>query len=130
MHHRSTDSTETGDNTKPTPLGDTPTAGTVTARFLEFHRQNPHVYTTLRDLAREWRGQGKTECGVALLYNVARWRLSLRTHGDLVFKLNDHFQPYYSRALMHFEPDLDGMFETRAADEADAWIESLKDGAA
>jgi len=93
--------------------------------FLAFHAANPHVYIALRDLAREWLQEGKTKCGIALLYNVARWRLSLRTEGEGLFELNDHYQAFYARALMYFEGDLDGMFNTRQAPEADAWIAGL-----
>ena len=98
--------------------------------FLAFHHANPHVWAALKELALDWRREGKKKCGVALLYNVARWRLSLRTEGDGMFELNDLWQSWYARALMHFVPELDGMFETRRAPEADAWIARLKNEAA
>lgn len=98
--------------------------------FLEFHANNGHVYLALRQLARDWLAEGKTKCSITLLYNVARWRLSLRTEGDGMFELNDHHQAFYARALMHFEPELAGMFNLRTAPEADAWIASLSKAAA
>lgn len=100
----------------------------LTSTFLAFHAANPHVYLTLRELAREWRAQGKTKCGITLLYNTARWRRSLRTEGEGMFELNDHYQAYYARALMRFEADLDGMFDTRRAPAADAWIATYPKG--
>ncbi|MEU7817073.1 hypothetical protein [Pseudonocardia sp. NPDC049154] len=105
-------------------------AQTMTEAFLEFHRANPHVYRALRDLARNWLTQGKTKCSITLLYNVARWSLSLRTEGEGMFELNDHYQAYYARALMRFEPDLAGMFNIRTAPEADSWIASFDEAAA
>lgn len=94
----------------------------LTAEFLEFHERNPHVYSTLRDLARQWRRSGKGRCGISMFYGTVRWQLSLKIEGDELFELNDHHQAFYSRALMHFEPDLAGLFELRRAAAADAWI--------
>lgn len=98
---------------------------TWTEKFLAFHAANPHVYLALRDLARDWVRQGKTKCGMGLLYNVARWKMSLRTEGEDLFELNDAYQAFYARALMFFEPDLAGLFNLRKAPEADEWVASL-----
>jgi hypothetical protein len=38
----------------------------------------------------------------------------MQTTGDAGFKLNDHFTSRYARLLMQREPDLYGLFETRA----------------
>lgn len=100
-------------------------APSLTEAFLAFHEANPHVYTALRDLARDWLREGKTKCSITLLYNVARWRLSLRTEGEGMFELNDHYQAFYARALMRFEPGMKGLFDTRRAPEADTWIASF-----
>lgn len=95
---------------------------TTTADFLAFHRANPNVYTTLRRLAKDWLRAGKGHCSMTLLYNIVRWRESLLIEGNGLFELNDHYVPFYSRALMHYEPELRGMFALRRAPEADAWI--------
>lgn len=94
----------------------------ITARFLAFHQGNPQVYRTLVGLAREWRLSGKTKCGIELLWNTCRWRLSMAIEGEDSFELNNDFKSFYSRALMYFEPDLAGLFDLRRAPEADAWI--------
>lgn len=100
----------------------------MTERFLAFNKANPTVWGTLRDLAREWVASGKSKCGISLLYGTCRWRLSLEIVGAEQFELNDHFQAYYSRALMHFEPDLAGLFDLRRAPAADAWIAQYQRG--
>lgn len=97
---------------------------TLTERFLTFHRVNPQVYVVLKRLAREWLKAGKGKCGIALLYNRCRWELTMAIEGEDVFELNDHYQAFYSRALMFFEPELAGLFDIRRAPEADRWIES------
>lgn len=112
--HQSTESAAPGRDDAPS----------MTERFLDFHRANPHVYLTLLRLAREWRTAGKGKCGIALLYNRARWELSLQLATDEAFEMNDHFQAFYARALMHFTPELVGLFDLRRAPEADAWIAS------
>lgn len=99
---------------------------TLTERFLAFHATNPQVYVILRRLAREWLTRGKGKCGIALLYNRCRWELTMAIEGEDVFELNDHYQAFYSRALMFFETELAGMFDTRRAPEADRWIDSVR----
>lgn len=100
----------------------------LTDRFLAFHAANPHVYFTLRDLAREWiRETGKEKCSITLLYNKARWELAIRSHGEDDYELNDHYQAFYARALMQFEVDLAGLFHLRRAPEADRWIAQYQD---
>lgn len=94
----------------------------TTASFLAYHDGNPQVYCTLRDLAREWRRNGKPKCGIELLWNVCRWRLSMEIVGDEQFELNNNYKSFYSRALMFFEPELKGLFDLRRAPEADRWI--------
>lgn len=103
---------------------------TLTEDFLTFTAANPHVWFALRDLALEWRRMGKTKCGISLLFGRARWELSMRTDTADAFELNDHFQAFYARALMRFEPELAGMFNLRSAPEADAWIATFDQEAA
>lgn len=103
---------------------------TPTDTFLAFHHANPQVYRTLVGLAREWTRNGKVKCGIDLLWNTCRWRLSLEIEGEEQFELNNNFTPFYARALMHFEPDLAGIFNLRRAAEADAWIATHKNAQA
>lgn len=115
----------TQQSTPVAPHGDTDEP-TMTERFLQFHRQNPRVYRTLRRLAHEWRAAGKGKCGISLLYSRCRWELSMEIEGENAFELNDHFQAYYARGLM-LEPPLTGLFDLRRAPEADVWIASVRD---
>lgn len=95
--------------------------GTTAARFEEFHRQNPRVYSTLVRLAREWvNDHGLKTLGIRMLWEVARWELIKATRST-DYKLNDHYTGYYARLIMRRERDLDGLFELRAS-AADEWI--------
>jgi hypothetical protein len=103
---------------------------TRTEAFLEFHQDNPDVWTTLLRLSREWLAAGTGRCSITLLISYIRWETTMRMVGDGQFELNDHHASFYVRALMHFHPELDGMFELRSAPEADAWIAQYKGQAA
>lgn len=96
--------------------------GTTAARFEEFHRHNPIVYTTLCRLAREWvNANGRTKVGIRMLWEVARWELIKATRNS-DYKLNDHYTSYYVRLMMRRERDLNGLFELRQS-PADEWID-------
>jgi hypothetical protein len=91
-------------------------------RFEIFHRENPHVYRLLTDLARRWKiATGGQNLGIRTLWEQLRWQLATATTG-VDYKLNDHFTSFYARLIEHQEPDLRGLFELRKSPEADAWI--------
>ena len=90
-------------------------------KFDAFHAANPHVYTTLVRLAREWVGRtGRHKLGIATLYERARWEIALNT-SDADFRLNNDYRAYYARLIMAQERDLAGLFDLRTS-KADSWI--------
>jgi hypothetical protein len=99
--------------------GQDDSALTAAERFEQFHRDNPHVYRVLVQLAREWvRRTGRRKVGIAALFERARWELSIQSSETP--KLNNDYRAYYARLIMRDEPDLADLFELRrsAADEA------------
>jgi hypothetical protein len=84
----------------------------ISARFAEFHRENPRVYDELVRLARRGRQAGRTKMGINQLFEVLRWNVSLTTRGE-DFKLNNNYAPHYARLIMDRERDLAGIFELR-----------------
>jgi hypothetical protein len=84
----------------------------ISDRFHDFHRRNPHVYVTLAELAHRWndRHPGR-RCGIAMLFEVARWTISLTT--DEEFKLDNSYRAHYARLISTCEPGLENLFETR-----------------
>jgi hypothetical protein len=91
------------------------------ASFERFDRENPAVYQTLVKLTRQWmeRRPGR-RCGIGMLFEVARWHLTLSTTGEPL-KLNNNYRAFYARKLMRQHPEFEGVFETRQQrDEADA----------
>lgn len=108
----------------PVPIDERPTRpvivhGTDTAddhiqeRFLQFHRDNPHIYASLVKLAREARKTGRKRYAIELLFGRLRWQMEVEIRSDEPFKLNDHYTSRYARLMMELEPDLVDMFEIR-----------------
>ena len=83
-------------------------------QFVAFHRENPQVYTALRELALDLNDQGHGKWSINGLFEVLRWRHAMMVsdpHSD--FKLNNNYRAFYARLLMAQEPVLDGFFELR-----------------
>lgn len=86
------------------------------ARWRAFHAANPEVYRRLCALALYARSKGAARLSINLLFERLRWELVVETVGD-EFRLNNNHRPYYARELMRREPELAGLFETRALAE-------------
>lgn len=82
--------------------------------FESFHRENPHVYGRLVEMAREAKRRGIEKWGMKRLFEVIRWEHAIRTRGECV-KLNNNYTAFYARRVMADHPDLDGFFETRTS---------------
>lgn len=81
--------------------------------FARFHRENPHVYGALVELARRWIATHPDRvCGIGMLYEVARWKLALRTRGEPL-ALNNNYRAFYARLMMERERELESVFRTR-----------------
>lgn len=89
-----------------------PRGRTIEEMFWLFHDANPHVYRALCRKCREARARGVKRLGINMLIESLRWDYTLHTGGD-DFKINNNNAPYYARLIMHNEPDLAGIFETR-----------------
>jgi hypothetical protein len=92
---------------------------TIDQRFAIFHAQNPHVYSALRDLARQGIASGMQKLGIKQLFEVLRWQSRITTSGGGQFKLPNDYHSRYSRLLMESETDLAGVFNTRRLQSED-----------
>jgi hypothetical protein len=85
-----------------------------TQPVLDFHQQNPQVYTELVRLARQAKDHGKEKMGIGMLWEVMRWNIFITTTDpNSNFKLNNNYRSRYARMIMQNEWDLTGFFETR-----------------
>jgi hypothetical protein len=83
--------------------------------FQQFHKDNPHVYTTLVQLCCQFRDKhGKNaKTGIGMLWEKMRWDFRMSTE-HVEFKLNNNYRSMYARMIMQKHVQLDGIFETRS----------------
>jgi len=85
---------------------------TIQERFVGYHATHPEVYAAIVRFARDVRAKGHRRFGIRVIWERARWFLSIeRTEGE--YKLNDHYTSRYARLVMEQEPDLRDFFEVR-----------------
>jgi len=107
---------------QPTIPGIDPDDEALAARFEQFHQDNPHVYTILVRLAREWiRRTGRHKVGIAILWERMRWELAVETSEEAP-ALNNDYKAFFARLMMRDEPDLAELFDLRRS-VADEWLE-------
>lgn len=88
---------------------------TLDQRFAEFHQANPHVYARLVEMARALKNRGHRRVGIKMLFEVIRWEeLIVTDDPSSEFNLNNSYSSRYARLVMAENPDLAGLFETRA----------------
>lgn len=85
-------------------------------KFEEFHAENPHVYTQIVELAKQWQALGKKKLGMKMLFEVIRWDTAVQTRSQ-DFKLNNNYTSRYTRLVEDNEPTLAGLFRTRVLTE-------------
>lgn len=84
------------------------------ARFERFDALNPQVYKTLVLMAREIRRKRPDSIiGIAMLYEVLRWRVYMETESDEPYRLSNDFKAFYARKIMDRNEDLGGIFVTK-----------------
>lgn len=87
----------------------------IRAKFEDFDAAHPEVYRALVRLAREWVSVGHAKLGIATLFERLRWEWHVAGLADRDgYKLNNNYRALYARKIMSENPDLDGLFETRA----------------
>ncbi len=92
------------------------TRASIDERFLRFHDEHPEVYDLLLSLTRRARSLGRRHIAIEMLWQVLRWSSLVDGLDDPVekYKLNDHYRSRYARLIMSENPELDGIFRTRA----------------
>ena len=93
-------------------------------RFLQFHRENPHVYVRLKVMAEQLREKGWRHYSMRTLLAVLRFESDLDTSSDEVpldtdpperrrLRLNNDYSPYYARVLALEDRRFRDFFEMR-----------------
>lgn len=89
-------------------------------QFKRFHRENPDFYRLFIRFSLQAASAGRERFSARTVLHRIRWYTSIETRGD-VYKVNDHWSPFYARLFEHDFPEHAGLFEMRhaAADDVD-----------
>lgn len=90
------------------------------AKFLQFHRKNPHLFELLLNASLE-KAEERNEYSVDQLLGEVRWSDTEIDRGDDKVKVNGTWSAWYSRALQMVESRLIGFFAVRSS-TADALV--------
>jgi len=85
-------------------------------RWLEWHRQNPHVYALFKEFTFQAILRGHRRLSAWLVVNRIRWETTVETNGG-DFKISNDFIAYYSRLFMEEHPEYSGFFRTKPLKE-------------
>lgn len=91
--------------------------------FVQFHNDNPEIYTELVTMARRLQRRGRRKIGIGMLFEVLRWNYYITTISNDEYKLANAHRAFYVRLIEQEEPDLRGFF-TKAESIADAFFEN------
>mgnify|MGYP005605361355 FL=1 len=81
-------------------------------KFENFHKENPEVYSELKNLATELIRNGHQYYSMKALFEIIRYHRTISTN-DPQFKLNNNYTSFYARLLMEKENMLKGFFRLR-----------------
>ena len=89
-----------------------PGRGSIEERFKKFHKENPHIYEKIVELALWLKGRGLQKCGIALIFERMRWNHAINTKAD-DFKLCNDYRAMYARKVMEEDLRLGEFFTVR-----------------
>lgn len=96
------------------------TRKTVRERFIDFHRENPDIYTLFDHFTREALATGMKRVGAKFVFERIRWEIYVGTKragycaaSKRLLKLNNDFTPWYARLFMAKNREYLGVFELR-----------------
>jgi hypothetical protein len=81
-------------------------------RWLEWHRDNPHVYELFKAFTFQAIDRGHKRLSAWLIVNRIRWETTVETNGG-DFKISNNFIAYYARLFMDEHPEYRGFFRTK-----------------
>jgi hypothetical protein len=85
-------------------------------RWLEWHRDNPHVYELFKAFTFQAIDRGHKRLSAWLVVNRIRWETAVETNGG-DFKISNDFIAYYARLFMEEHPEFRGFFRTKPLKE-------------
>lgn len=68
-------------------------------KFLEFHRNNPHVLKFMLRTIRQLKSRGLPRVTIAMIFEYTRVQQALKTTSKDGFKISNDFKPWYARKI-------------------------------
>lgn len=96
-------------------------------RWQAYHEANPHVAVRLTEMAYTASKAGARNIGIAMLFEVLRWRTNIETTQTEGFKISDPLAAPYARFIMLKNPALRGIFKLKRS-EVDGYFDALEGG--
>ncbi|MHC4332203.1 MAG: hypothetical protein ACYSUV_00425 [Planctomycetota bacterium] len=82
-------------------------------KFLDFHKQNPHIYKLFKRFAFEAVNRGRKRIGSKLIFERMRWEVTVVTSSADEFELNNNYTAYYARKFVQDYPMHGALFAFR-----------------
>ena len=96
-------------------------------RWQAYHEANPHVAVKLTEMAYTASKAGARGIGIAMLFEVLRWRTNIETTQTEGFRISDPLAAPYARYIMLKNPALRGIFKLKRS-EVDGYFDALERG--
>lgn len=94
-------------------------------RYNIYHEANPHILPKLTEMAYKASRAGQKNIGVAMLFEVLRWKTNVETVQTDGFKIADPLAAVYARVIMRDNIDLRGIFRLKKS-EVDPYFPELE----
>lgn len=82
-------------------------------KFLDYHKENPHIYELFKRYALVAIESGRTRFGANSIIERIRWYSSVESEDDFGFKINNNHAPYYARLFVGQYPQHSKFFSLR-----------------
>jgi hypothetical protein len=89
---------------------------TLWERWNLYHEANPHILPKLTEMAYKASRAGQKNIGVAMLFEVLRWKTNVETVQTDGFKIADPLAAVYARVIMRDNLDLRSIFKLKKSE--------------
>jgi len=86
---------------------------TLTERFNQYHRDNPHVYELFKKFTFMAIRRGHNRLSAWMIANRIRWETSIETFSVEEYKISNDYIALYARKFMNDHPEYNGFFKIK-----------------
>ena len=86
---------------------------TLTERFNQYHRDNPHGYELVKKFTFMAIRRGHNRLSAWMIANRIRWETSIETFSVEEYKISNDYIALYARKFMNDHPEYNGFFKIK-----------------